>query len=356
MKEIIYFLLYFLLLSPLAAEPIKLGMMAPLTGDYASNGEEIKKGIELARDVLRSQGKETQIFYEDACLATQAITATRKFIDIHKINALVGSYCILGMTPTMKMYEDHKIISFHTSVVTDDIVNGKDYIFTTNVNIKDEAYQMAENISKTGVKTLAVLCHVSQWGENYNRFVTEKFEQLGGKIVAVESVPFGVNDMKSEITRIKSKNPAALLIVHVGTTLGYALKQISELRLHASRFSVSEADDGTVVKIADKSAEGLTIFVPLPKNESPEMKAFNEFYQKKYKAAPLPLSRHSYDATILTVNALNECWLDSKCAKDRIYKIKDYSGASGVFTILNNGSTKREFVKRVVKGGKFITE
>jgi len=37
------------------SEEIRIGVMAPLTGDYASAGEEITRGITLAQEQLRTE-------------------------------------------------------------------------------------------------------------------------------------------------------------------------------------------------------------------------------------------------------------------------------------------------------------
>jgi ABC-type branched-subunit amino acid transport system substrate-binding protein len=70
MLRIFYLLFFvFLLISNTRAEsePLRLGMMAPLSGDFAEYGAHIKNGILLAQENLKSEGIDTEIFYEDAC-------------------------------------------------------------------------------------------------------------------------------------------------------------------------------------------------------------------------------------------------------------------------------------------------
>lgn len=63
--------------TPASKEPFKIGVMAPLTGDYASAGEEIKRGIELAQETASKRGINVVTTFEDACLPAQGVGALK---------------------------------------------------------------------------------------------------------------------------------------------------------------------------------------------------------------------------------------------------------------------------------------
>ena len=80
---------------------IRLGMVAPLTGDFAAYGQDIRRGIELAldSDELKSVPEHITVTYENACLPAQAVVAAKKMVEVDRIQAVVGSYCVIGMVP-----------------------------------------------------------------------------------------------------------------------------------------------------------------------------------------------------------------------------------------------------------------
>lgn len=78
------FLICSILVEDSHAQPdaeIRIGVMAPLTGDYASAGEEISRGITLAQEQLRTEDISVKISFENACLPAQGVSALRKMID-----------------------------------------------------------------------------------------------------------------------------------------------------------------------------------------------------------------------------------------------------------------------------------
>ena len=130
--------------SQLVDRTIRLGMISPLSGDWAAYGGHVRRGIELAQKDLEAKGIKTKIFFEDACLAVQARGAIAKLILVNHIEGLVGSYCVVGMVPSAALVEEAKVVSFHTSVVPQEMLDSGEYVFTTNARIGDEGNKLAE--------------------------------------------------------------------------------------------------------------------------------------------------------------------------------------------------------------------
>jgi ABC-type branched-subunit amino acid transport system substrate-binding protein len=86
------------------------------------------------------------------------------------------------------------------------------------------------------------------------------------------------------------------------------------------------------------------------------MNAFRNSFMARYGHEPHPLSRHSYDATMLASTALTECNMDRECAKAWLYRVSDYRGATGPLSINADGGTTRSFVAKIVRNGQFVRE
>lgn len=169
-----------------------------------------------------------------------------------------------------------------------------------------------------------------------------------------ESTPIGVSTFRPELTLLKAGNPDVLLVVHVGVSLVNALNQGRQLGFTGQFLTVNEAEEQEVLEGAKGSAEGMKYLAPEPAMETAAMQAFARAFGQHFKRLPHPLSRHSYDATILTARALHECGRDRRCAKERLYRTKDYPGASGNFSIERDGGTKRAFVLKTVQDRRFV--
>lgn len=335
--------------------PIRLGMVAPLSGDFAPYGEHIRRGIQLAIGDLASSGIKAELFSEDACLPAQERAALSKLVSVDRIQGLAGSYCVIGMVASASILEAARVVSFQTSGGTKEILDAGDYLFTTAARTKDEAEKLAEYAYQTlGLRKAAVLYLTTQWGEEFSTDFSQRFAALGGRITATATNPIGITDFRTELTRLRSPDPDALIIVHLASTLGGALKQARQVGFTKQFLATTDAEEQSVIDVAGPSAEGLKFLAPEPAEETPQMKQFAQRFQNKFGNAPHPLSRHSYDATMLIAGALQDCRLEAECAKGRMYKTKNYAGASGTFSIDPDGGTRRDFVLKTVKDGRFV--
>ncbi len=334
---------------------IRLGMIAPLTGDYGAYGLHIKRGVEIALGELSKRGIPSVMYYEDACLPGRAVSAVSKLTAINKIDGLVGSYCVVGIIPSIPTLEKARVITFHSSVVPQELLDSGQYIFTTNARIGDEATKLAE-LAFTDLKArkASILYLTSQWGEEYQKYFAKRFSELGGAIVDNESAEIGENDFRAQLTRFKGHHPDVVFIVSVGVNLVNAFKQAHQLGLKAQLLTVNEAEEQEVLDAAKNFGEGIRFFAPEPMIETEAMKRFGEEFRQRFGREAHPLSRHAYDATILTATALAECRNDHECADKKLYAVKNYSGATGDFSIEEDGGTKREFVLKTIKEGHFV--
>lgn len=334
---------------------LRLGMVAPFTGDFAPYGLHIRQGVELAQAELKKKGIETELFAEDACLPLQVRGALSKLVQQDKINALVASYCVIGMVASESILEKAQIVSFQTSGGTKEILDAGDYLFTTAARTADEARSLADYAyTKLKLRQAAVLYLTTQWGEEFSQNFIQRFSQLGGKITGSATNPIGENNFRSELTKLRAGDADGLLLVHLASTLGMAIKQAREIGFSKQLLATTDAEEQSVIEVAGEQAEGLKFLVPEPAQETPEMRQFAVEFSKKYGEAPHPLARHAFDATLLAAGVLTVCGLDAVCAKERLYATKDYRGASGTFSLDADGGTKRDFIPKTVRQGRFV--
>lgn len=352
-------LLSFLSFTALAAysqnpQPLNLAAVVPVSGQWGSFGNDIVRGAELAIDDLKDEYGPIKLHVEDACLAIDTVKAATKLVTIDKINAVVGSYCVVGMVPMAGILEKNKVLGFHTSAVADEILNAGNYIFTTNITIADEAKALARYAyNNLGARRAGTLYLLTQWGLNYNKYFSEEFKALGGVIVGSYESPIGVTDFRTELLKLSTAKPDVLFFGEVGTELGAALKQARQIGLNAPVLGAHEAEGQVVIDIAGKDAEGLTFLSPRLPSTGDTVAKFRKQYREKYSSEPGVLAANGYDATILTVKTLRQCNLDTTCAKDELYRVKDFNGVSGTFSITPEGGTIKEFVRKYVEKGKF---
>lgn len=358
-KNISLVLVVLLLSCVSATAEIRVAIVGPLTGDFASYGTEIQQGAQLAVDELnRSAGGEhVTLIAEDACLPAATVSAANKLINVDHINAVVGGYCVVGMIPMVPKFEAAHVIAFHSSAVPSALLDAGEYIFSTNVSINNEVAQAAGYARQTlGVKTAAIMYVNTQWGEEYRNGFKKRFEELGGKIVSEIDLPIASADYRSELMRVKTAKPDLIFIAHVGPTIGNVLKQGRTLGISLPVIGPHEAAEPIVAATGGKAAEGLTVFAPaLPKTAA--RAEFENAFRAQFQRAPGLLASNAFDATHLAINALRSCKVhDGACAKQLIYRTKDYPGVSGTFSITEQGGTQKSFIRKVLVNGTFVEQ
>lgn len=94
-------------------DPIKLGMLVPLTGTEAAFGEAMRNGAQLAVDELNGaggvNGREVELVVEDeACDAITAFEAAPRMVAAG-IEASVGGFCAGAILPTLPIFGEARI-------------------------------------------------------------------------------------------------------------------------------------------------------------------------------------------------------------------------------------------------------
>jgi len=239
-------------------DTIKIGVIVPLTGNFALQGERIKNGMELAREDLIAEDNETiiEIIYEDACLPKDAISAANKLIDIDNVSMIGGSFCLIGLSSIIPITEEKNIIVFNTAANPDDVL-GKDNIFSTNIAIKDDAKMLAEfSINRLEANTSAIVYYVTPLGQDYGKYFRKYFEESGGFVVSEHQTELSQSDFRGELIKIKDKNPDVIFVVHLSNSLGNFIKEAGEFNINSTIISISEAEDPNVLEVAGIFAEG----------------------------------------------------------------------------------------------------
>ena len=102
--------------------PIKVGVATALTGDAAAFGHDIKNALSLANEVIGG-GKYELIFEDEQCDNTTAVSVAQKFINLHKVSAVLGFPCNATLLATAPLYERAQTLVVSSSGNSGDVVD-----------------------------------------------------------------------------------------------------------------------------------------------------------------------------------------------------------------------------------------
>lgn len=357
-----------ILLSPLAcskkqpeSKEMKIGAILPLTGDIAAYGENCKNGIDLAVDEINSggglDGKKVRVVYEDSQGLPQiGVAAIQKLINKDTVSTIIGdvtSGVTLSIAP---IANKNKVVILSPGASSPKVTEAGDYIFRNWQSDSLEAEVMAKYALEKGYGDIAIMYINNDFGKALDETFSKIFVSKGGKILINEAFEQNEKDFRTHLLKIKIFNPQAIYLLSYPQETPLILQQAKELGLNAQFLGVAAFEDGSLIKIAGKLADGVvyTFAIP-PSDEDPTVANFKKNYYSKYSKGPGLTSDTGYDAIkmiVLTIKLGGGFSGDD--IKEGLYKIKDFHGASGIMSFDRNGDVVKPIGLKTVQDGKFV--
>ena len=344
---------YFSGKQPVKKEPIKIGVIVPLSGELSNYGDSWKKGAELGVEKVKNDyGVDIELIYEDSqMIPEKAVTSAQKLINIDKVKAIIvgSSRETLAVAP---IAEENKVLLMTTGNAAE-ITKSGDYVFRIYPSNTYQGKDLADMATRKNYQRIAVLTMLDDYGIGLSNIFKDRIVEKGGEVI-VETFPQeGATDFKTQLTKIKITKPEALLVISADNAYPLILKQIKQLGINIPLLAPETFQSQTVLDGAGQLAEGVlfTTFV------EPKTKEYNNFvkrHKEKYNEDPGPFSAGFYDNTILVSEALIKNNGNTDGAKEWLYGIKDWAGATGITNFDENGDPiDKSYTIMTVKNGQF---
>ena len=287
-------------------DTIKIGGLAPQTGNVSVYGIATNNGVKLAVSKINKAGgvlgKQIEyISYDEKGDATEAVNAYNKLVQNDKIIALVGD---VTSKPTIAVAQ--KAVKDGIPMITAtgtaaDITKAGDNIFRACFIDPFQGELMASYAAKKlNAKTAAI---IYDNGDDYSTGVADAFEAAakaaGVTITNKEAYQSGSVDFKSQLTKIKAGNPDVIMIPVYYSDVALIAVQAKEIGITAKLLG-ADGWDGVLEKI-DKSnwdAVKNSYFCSQYSAEStnPDLQAFLKEYKTAYNADANMFAVLGYDA------------------------------------------------------------
>jgi len=341
-------------------EPIKIGFLAPLTGDAASYGQGEKNAVDMAVEKINAEGgikgRLLEVVYEDGkCSGKEATTAAQKLINIDKVKIILGGACSGETLAVAPIAEENKVILFSAFSSHSDITEAGDFIFRNSTIDSDAAMQIAEMIFKEGYKKVAIISENTDYCQGVREMFREYFKRLGGEVVADELYGMESKDYRTQLTKIKNTNPDAIFFnPQSGIAAGLTVKQAKELNIEVPYFGNYAFSSGDALTNGGSALDGLK-FVDAPglsKDNPKAVQFLNEYVDKYSKPSSDYEIGARYDSVFIIANSLKDCGENTECIKDYLYET-EYDGTIGKYGFDENGDVVGiKFAIKKIKNGQ----
>ena len=341
---------------------IKIGGIAPVTGDAATFGISTRNGYEMAIEEVNENGgilgkKVELVFADDKGDPTEGATAAQKLINQDKVVAIVGtvmSKVTLAMAP---ICQSSGVVLITSGSTNPAVTQVGDYIFracfldsfqgTVGANF---AYNYL-NARTAGI--------IYDLGNDYTKglaeFFEKQFETLGGTVVASEGHPSGTTDFTPQLTKIIEAKPDVIYCPDYYNDSGLIAKQTRGLGYNGPLLGSDGWDSPDLFKIAGDAVNGCYFTNHFSKDDPrPEVQSFVKKYTEKYGEPPEALATLGYDAMGLMLQAIKDAQsTDSVKIRDALKNIV-YKGVTGTIKFDENRNPIKSVVILKVEDGKQV--
>jgi len=220
MENVRYFLLaaltvlYALLAQPVqAADPIRVGVTASLTGVYAAPGRNMLEGLKLwaydvnARGALLGRKVEI-IAYDDESDPATSARLYERLISEDRVDLLIGPYSSDVTLAASDVAERHDLPMVSGSAAAGDIWNrGYRNIFQVDAQANHYMDLLIESASDAGLKRIALAYAGTDFPREVARGVREQAAAHGMTLVFEEEYPEKTTEFAGLVSRMKAANP-----------------------------------------------------------------------------------------------------------------------------------------------------
>lgn len=297
-----------------SGDTIKIGGLAPLSGNVSVYGIATNNGVQMAVDAANKNGgvlgKQIQyICYDEKGDATEAVNAYNKLVQNDQVVALVGD---VTSTPCLAVAQEaakDNLPMISATATTADVTKKGENIFRACFTDPYQGKVMAQYAAKKlNAKTAAILYNIA---DDYSLGVAEAFESeaKAAGISVVEKQGYQTNDVdfKSQLQSIKSKNPDVLFIPVYYQDVALISVQAKQLGITSTLMGV-DGWDGVLDKIDKSNVDAVdgAYFCSQYSSESTDanVQNFIKEYKEKYKAEPNMFAVLGYDAMNMMIQSI----------------------------------------------------
>ncbi len=247
---------------PATSEPIRVGFMAPLSGQFAQAGKDMLDGLRLYFEQVGFQaaGRKIELIEEDdeGNNAT-AIGKYRKLVERDRIHVLAGVLLVnIGYALHPMIEKDQVPALFLTT--PDDLTKRRraKWMLRVAFSASQPMHALGDHAYRTlGYRKVAALAADNGYGHEQIAGFQRVFEEHGGKVVQKIWAPLNAQDFAPYITQIRREVDAVVTVFFAGQAVRF-LKQYAEYGLKGKVpliGSGTTAEDSVLRALGDE-AEG----------------------------------------------------------------------------------------------------
>lgn len=342
---------------------IKLGGLAPLTGNYAEYGKGFQIGFDMAIEEINAAGGANGYKLEIEVKDTQGDTVTSStlctdYAEDEEIMAILGDFTSGACKANAEIVDRYGVVQLSPTASASDYASMSDYCFGIMGRQDVEAPFLAKYILKQYLQAtkIAVIRVDSDWGLScFENFKMQADKE--GLTVIEEKYATGEKDFSSLITKMKGENPDVLVVMDQGDAVAAIFNQADAAGWEIQHVALGP---GTSAQVADQLTDKNNLIVTSPfffDEANADLTAWKNEFESRANFSPTIHPACAYDCVYLIKNAI-EAIGDGEVTRDAIRdalaSAEAYEGVTGTIKFTEDGDIMRNYMICGVEDGKWV--
>jgi branched-chain amino acid transport system substrate-binding protein len=323
-----------------AQEDVKVGVLLPLSGAVAPIGQNNRRGHELAVEEInaaggiKSLGGAKLVLVDGDTQGNPNVGIQETEILARKgVVAVMGAYQSSVTFPTTQIAEKLQVPYIDPVAIADSITEGRNFKYTFKVSPKASWYARDQFAfikwvgEKSGkpVKRAVLMFEDTLFGKSTSDGQARFAEEFGIEVVETISYPAETPDMTGTVSRIKSLNPDALVLVSYISDAVLITKTMKELGVNIPILGTSAGhiDPAYIANLGDLAEYSFTVGEWSPDLKKSGASDVDKRFQAKFG---VPMNGHAaetYMSTMVLRDALERAGsTDPKKLRDALAETK----------------------------------
>lgn len=335
-----------------AQAQVKVGVVSSSTGPIALVGIPQKNTVPLLPTQVAGQTVE-YIALDDASDPTASVSAVKKLINEHKVDAIIGPSGSPNAMGVIQFAAEAGVPMFApvgTAAVVLPMNEQKKWVFKTTQNDELIARALVQHMAASKVRTVGFVGTADPYGDNWLKVFSELAGKAGLKVAVAERFQRQDTSLTAQGLKVLSAAPDAVLIAAPGSSAVLPQATLHDQGYKGKVYQTHGAALPDFLKLGGKKVEGtilaasaMLVLDQVP-DAHPTKKIAGDYvaaYEKRHGSKPATFGANVYDAGLLLQAAIPVALKAGKpgtpafrsALRDAVEQVKELPATQGVYTM-----------------------
>ena len=275
--------------------PIKIGLLAPLTGVVASGGKEMVEGVQFYLDQAKGEiaGRKVELVIEDdASNPDTALQKARRLVEQGNCHMLIGDLLANTGLAVANYVKGTGTPYFIPIIAADDLTQRqriRNVIRVAGYSASAFTHPFGDWARKQGYKKIATISQDYTFGHEQCGGLAQVFTEGGGEIVQQFWHPLNTADFSPYLGQLADLKVDAIFAMETGADATRFIQQYASFGLKGKipLLGAMNATDQSVIRTMGDECEGIIAAAHFAEgSDNPVTQKFTHDYEAKYGKIP----------------------------------------------------------------------